>query len=133
MKHIKNFEEYKTENINEKVKLFGKEVKLWPSYNEILRKKLFFLNSYDLDKYSVGVNQKEIKDLMIRIDKETKTTRSSIKKEIETADVTAVDSMFKAIKALKIDLNDENKLIGYISYYSDLGKFVYNKGFEFNR
>jgi len=133
MNHIKKFEQFNNDILNEEVKMFGKEVKLWPSYNDTLKKNLNFLNDYDLDNYTVGGNQKEIKDLMIKIDKKTKTERNSLKKNIEDANMKEITSMYNVLKSLKIDLNDDNKIIGYISYFPDLNKFVYNKGFEFNK
>ena len=133
MNHIKKFEHFNNIILNEEVKMFGKEVKLWPSYNDTLKKNLNFLNDYDLDNYTVGGNQKEIKDLMIKIDKKTKTERNSLKKNIENANMKEITSMYNVLKSIKTDLNDDNKIIGYISYFPDLNKFVYNKGFEFNR
>lgn len=136
MKHIKLFEEYNidsTESLNEEVKLFGKEIKFWPSYNDVLRSKLSFIKDTDLDSLKAGVHQREIKDLMIRIYRATKPDAKSLVEEIENSQVQAVVSMLKSIKELKVDLLDEDKIIGYISYFPEEKKFYYSPGFAFQK
>ena len=136
MKNIKTFEQFNvidTESLNEEVKLFGKEIKLWPSYNDVLRSKLSFIKNADLHELKAGVHQREIKDLMLKIDKSTKTESKSIKKEIEESQVQAVQSMLKSMKELKADLEADDKIIGYISYFPDEKKFYYSPGFEFQK
>ncbi len=136
MKRIMTFEQFEInteEELLEEVKLFGKEIKLWPSYNDILRKHLSFLNNYDLDKLTAGGNQKEIKDIMKKVDKATKTTERSLIKDIDNASVHEVQTMLKTLKKLKSDIEDEDAIIGYVSYYPELKDFAYNPGFEMQK
>ena len=136
MKHLKTYEQFDqeyTETVNEEVKLFGKEIKLWPSYNEILRNKLSFILDADLDNLKAGANQREIKDLMLKMDKATKTDKNSLRDMIEGSQVQEVQSMLKALKELRNDMLGDDKIIGYISYYPDDKKFYYNPGFQFQK
>lgn len=136
MKNVKTFEQFNvidTELLNEEVKLFGREIKLWPSYNDILRNKLSFIMKSDIDSLKAGSHQREIKDLMLKVDKATKTDKNSLKDIIEEAQVQCVQSMLKSLKELKKDLMTDDKIIGYISYFPDDKKFYYNPGFEFQK
>ena len=136
MKRIMTFEQFQIntdENLLEEIKIFGQEIKLWPSYNDILRKHLSFLNDYDLDKLTAGGKQQEIKDIMKKVDKATKTRERSLIKDIDSASVHEVQSMLDTLKKLKKDINDEDAIIGYVSYYPDLKSFTYNRGFEIQK
>ena len=131
MKHVKTFEQFEsndTESVNEELKLFGRELKFWPSYNDQLKRRLSFLAKTNLDEIKVGSQQREIKDLMLRVDKATKLSSNSMKDNIESAEVQEVDSMLKAMKELKADVvsKDESKGIGFISYFPEVHKFYYS-------
>ena len=131
MKHVKTFEQFEsndTESVNEELKLFGRELKFWPSYNDQLKRRLSFLAKTNLDEIKVGSQQREIKDLMLRVDKATKLSSNSMKDNIESAEVQEVDSMLKAMKELKADVvsTDESKGIGFISYFPEVHKFYYS-------
>jgi hypothetical protein len=136
MKFVKTFEQFElndTESLNEEVKLFGKEIKLWPSYNDVLRNKLSFIMESDVDNLKAGSQQREIKDLMLKVDKATKTSKNSLRDLIEEAQVQGVQSMLKSLKELKADLMSDDKIIGYISYFPEDKKFYYNPGFAFQK
>ena len=136
MKHVKTFEQFEindTESLNEEIKLFGKEIKLWPSYNDTLKSNLSFLTKIDMDSLKAGVHQREIKDLMIKIDKSTKTPEKSMIDVIQNAQVQEVQSMLKSMKELQKDLIEEDTIIGYISYFPEEKKFYYSPGFQFQK
>ena len=131
MKHVKTFEEFEindTESVNEELKLFGRELKFWPSYNNQLKRKLSFLVKSNLDEIKVGSQQREIKDLMLKVDKSTKLSSNTMKDNIENAEVIEVNSMLKAMKELRDDVlsTDESKGIGFISYFPEVHKFYYS-------
>ena len=131
MSHLKTFEQFEsndTESLNEEIKIFGREIKLIPSYSDLLRSKMSFLNKVNLDELKAGVHQREIKDLMLKIDRATKMSSNTMKENIENAEVQEVDSMLKAMKELKVDVmsTDETKGIGFISYFPEMHKFYYS-------
>jgi hypothetical protein len=123
MKHVKLFEEFEqndTKSVNEEIRLFGREIKLLPSYSDLLRSKMSFINNINLDELKAGVNQREIKDLMLKIDKISKSEDSSIAEFIEKANVHQVQYMLDALKELKRDVNTKDKEIGWISFFPEL-------------
>jgi hypothetical protein len=123
MNHVKTFEQFEsidTESLNEEIKIFGREIKLIPSYSDLLRSKMSFLNKVNLDELKAGVHQREIKDLMLTIDKISKSENSSIAEFIEKANVHQVQYMLDALKELKEDVNTKDKEIGWISFFPNL-------------
>jgi len=123
MSHIKTFEQFEsndTESLNEEIKIFGREIKLIPSYSDLLRSKMSFLNKENLDEMKAGAHQREIKDLMLKIDKISKSEESSIAEFIEKANVHQVQYMLDALRELKEDVNTKDKEIGWISFFPNL-------------
>lgn len=123
MKNILTYEEYNMTN---------EEFNLFPSTNDTIRKNLSFLIDTDLDILRAGVNQDEIKNIMLKVDKSIKNKKTSLSNIIKDADVHLVQNMLDILKEIKSNLLETNKSIGTLIYMDDINKFSYNPGFEIN-
>lgn len=132
MNHIKTFEQFEfndNESLNEEIKLFGRDIKLRPTFNDLRKWQLAFLNDIDLDVLTPGGNQKEIKNIAKQVNKTlNKTEWEVFDEKIEKANVHQVKSLHDSLKEMKVALNDEKALIGSIKFFDSLNKFSYVEG-----
>jgi hypothetical protein len=129
MKHVSTFEQFNTvdtEQVNEEIKILGKDIKIFKSFDEQRKSRLSFLEDIDLDSLKPGANQREIKDIMLRVDKATKLKEDSFRNVIEEAQVMCVVTMLEALKDLKSDLVREDKSLGFIFYMPERKEFIYH-------
>lgn len=132
MKHIKTFEQFEvsdTDSLNEEIKLFGKDIKLRPTFNDLKKWKLAFLNDIDLNELTPGGNQSEIKNIAKQVNKIlNKTGWEVLDEKIDKCTVHQLKSLLDALKKMKAALNDEDALVGGITFYDELDKFLYTEG-----
>lgn len=120
MKNILTYSDYN--KVNEEFRLF-------PSDNDTIKKDLSFLIDTNLDTLRASVNKKEIKDIMLKVDKAMKNKKVSLSSIIENADIHLVQNMLDILKEIKKNLLEKDKTLGNIVYLEDSNKFHYNPGF----
>jgi len=132
MKHIKTFEQFEisdTDSLNEEIKLFGRDIKLRPTFNDLRKWQLAFLNDIDLEQLTPGGNQREIKNIAKQVNKTlNKTEWEVFDEKIEKCTVHQVKSLLDSLKEMKTALNNESALVGRIGFHDGLDKFFYTEG-----
>ena len=121
MANVMSYEEYN--KVNEEFDLF-------PSNVDIIKKKLSFLIDTNLDTIKASINQQEVKDIMLKVDKVINNKKTPMSIVITDADVHLIQNMLDILKEIQINLKDKEKSIGQLTYLNDMKKFSYNPGFN---
>jgi DNA-directed RNA polymerase specialized sigma subunit len=121
MNNIKSFDDFN--KVNEEFNIF-------PTNIDIIRKKLSFLIDKNLDSLKSSINQQEVKDIMLKVDKVFNTKKTSLSDIIKDADVHLIQNMLDVLREIQSNLNDKEKNIGQLTYLDDMKKFSYNPGFD---
>lgn len=108
----------------------NEEFDLFPSNVDIIRKKLSFLIDTNLDTIKASVNQQEVKDIMLKVDKVINNKKTSMSNVIIDADVHLIQNMLDVLREIQSNLKDKEKSIGQLTYLDDMKKFSYNPGFD---